>query len=218
MDTTRPARIQNKHDIEAEWLKNSDFIPMLAEIIVYDIEIDEEGNVLELPAGRIEPYTHERLKIGDGVHQINDLPFFGDGLPQEDIETLKTALNNKLDKTGGVITQGNSGTVYNTPALKIIPGMVSSGVGLQIASYSNGEPTAFIKLGEQIEFGKFGSGGIGVQNYQGGLGRVEFISSTGELKAGYNKQTPATSLLRNSKLSATETNPSSNGEIVWIYE
>ena len=218
MDTTRPARIQNKHDIEANWLKNSDFIPMLAEVIIYDREIDENGNTLELPSGRTQPYVVERIKIGDGIHDVNDLPFFGEGLPQEDIETLKTALNNKLDKTGGIITQGNSGTTYDTPALKIIPGALSNGVGLQIASYSNGEPTAFIKLGEQINFGKFGSGGVGVQDYQGGLGRVEFISSTGELKAGYNKQTPTTSLLRNSKLSATEANPSNNGEIVWIYE
>lgn len=221
MDTTRPARIQNKHDIEANWLKSSDFIPMLAEMIIYDREIDENGNILELPSGRTEPYVVERVKVGDGIHEVNDLPFFGiidsSKVITEVTQNLQPTLNSKLDKTGGVITQDNSGT-YNTPALKIIPGYPSSGVGLQIASFSNGEPVALIRLGEQINFGKFGSGGIGIQDSQGGIGRVEYISSTGELKAGYNKQTPTTSLLRNSKLSATETNPSSNGEIVWTYE
>ena len=39
----------------------------------------------------------------------------------------------------------------------------------------------------------------------------------GQVVANSTSQTPATMLLRNSKLVTTETNPSNNGEIVWQY-
>ena len=53
-------RIIQKHDIEANWNLATDFIPKQGEIIVYDID---------------ENYTYERFKIGDGVTNVNDLPF-----------------------------------------------------------------------------------------------------------------------------------------------
>lgn len=53
-------RIIHKHDIEANWNKAVNFIPMQGEIIVYDID---------------ETYNYERVKIGDGTTKINDLPF-----------------------------------------------------------------------------------------------------------------------------------------------
>ena len=40
----------------------------------------------------------------------------------------------------------------------------------------------------------------------------------GQVFANAFIQTPGTSLLRNSKIVSTETNPSNNGEIVWNYE
>ena len=71
-------RMQQKHDLEANWLKASAFIPMKGEFVVYDIEVDDAGNSLELPSGRTTPYTYARCKIGDGLTQINDLPFLVD--------------------------------------------------------------------------------------------------------------------------------------------
>ena len=53
-------RIINKHDIEANWNKAVNFIPIQGEIIVYDID---------------EIYNYERVKIGDGIRKVNDLPF-----------------------------------------------------------------------------------------------------------------------------------------------
>lgn len=53
-------RIIQKHDIEANWNLATDFIPKQGEIIVYDID---------------ENYTYERFKIGDGVTNVNNLPF-----------------------------------------------------------------------------------------------------------------------------------------------
>lgn len=68
-------RIVNKHDIEVNWL-NCKTPPYKGEIIIYDIEVDENGNTLDLPEGRTTPYTYERLKIGDGKNLVKDLPFY----------------------------------------------------------------------------------------------------------------------------------------------
>lgn len=86
-------RIMNKHDTEANWLKATTFIPMQGEIIVYDIEVDKDGNTLELPAGRTTPYTHERLKIGDGKTLVSVLPFATEHEHSEYI--TETELTNK---------------------------------------------------------------------------------------------------------------------------
>ena len=56
-------RMQQKHDIEVNWLKAINFIPMAAEIIVYDPD---------------EVYNYARFKCGDGVTYVNDLPFIID--------------------------------------------------------------------------------------------------------------------------------------------
>lgn len=53
-------RIVHKHDIEENWNKATNFIPMQGEIIVYDID---------------DTHFHERFKIGDGINIVSDLPF-----------------------------------------------------------------------------------------------------------------------------------------------
>ena len=60
MEKTIKARIQHKHDTEANWLKATIFIPLASEIIVYDPD---------------ENYDYPRIKIGDGKTNINTLPF-----------------------------------------------------------------------------------------------------------------------------------------------
>ena len=70
-----PIQIIHKHDIEANWLLLTDFIPGAGETIVYDAEIDAEGNPLALPSGRTAPYTFARTKIGDGITNLHRLPF-----------------------------------------------------------------------------------------------------------------------------------------------
>lgn len=54
-------RIVNKHDVEANWLKATNFVPLLGELIVYDAD---------------ENCDHERIKIGDGKTNVNNLPFY----------------------------------------------------------------------------------------------------------------------------------------------
>ena len=58
------SRIQHKHDIEANLLKATTFIPKQGELIIYDID---------------DNYNYERVKVGDGVSNINTLPFITDG-------------------------------------------------------------------------------------------------------------------------------------------
>lgn len=49
----------HKHDIEANWQKSS-LVPNRGQLIIYDIDAI---------------HSHERLKIGDGINNVNDLAF-----------------------------------------------------------------------------------------------------------------------------------------------
>ena len=61
------SRMVQKHDIEANWLKATNFTPLQGELIVYDVD---------------ENYNYERIKMGDGVTNVNELPFIS---PQVDL-------------------------------------------------------------------------------------------------------------------------------------
>ena len=61
------SRIINKHDIEANWVKATNFIPKQGEIIVYDKD---------------DNYNYPRVKIGDGVTTVVALPFIDDNTLQ----------------------------------------------------------------------------------------------------------------------------------------
>lgn len=54
------SRMIQKHDIEANWAKAENFIPKQGEIIIYDID---------------ELHSQERIKIGDGISSVQNLPF-----------------------------------------------------------------------------------------------------------------------------------------------
>ena len=96
------ARLPQKHDYEANWIKAINFVPMKGEIIVYDPEIDARGNVAILPEGRTSPYDYARFKCGDGETKVNDLPFMFAYLEDkiddlaEEVNTLGQVLNEKV--------------------------------------------------------------------------------------------------------------------------
>lgn len=84
MSKTLNTRISQKHDFEVNWMKAVNFIPNAGEIIVYDSEVNADGDVLyaacdsttgSLPNGRSTPYTTARIKVGDGIRKVNDLEF-----------------------------------------------------------------------------------------------------------------------------------------------
>lgn len=67
-------RIINKHAVESDWLKAVNFIPKQGELIVYDKD---------------STYDYERIKIGDGVTNVNSLPFSGnEKVDKSDVITI----------------------------------------------------------------------------------------------------------------------------------
>ena len=97
-------RIQNKHDFEINWL-DATFIPYAGELIIYDKEVDVNGNVLTTKRGgqtvsvipstgthaRSFAYTYERFKFGDGKTPINSLNFVNDSIEATTQNNLITA-------------------------------------------------------------------------------------------------------------------------------
>lgn len=101
------ARVILKHETEANWKLAVNFIPKKGEAIVYDID---------------DTYNYERLKIGDGVTNVNSLPFINkqiqnvNELPAENIDDTKIycvieSVNSVVD---GKIVYLSSGKIWDT--------------------------------------------------------------------------------------------------------
>lgn len=93
------SRIVHKHDIETNWNKATNFIPLKGELIVYDID---------------STHDYERIKIGDGVTKVSALSFADDtkvdkisgkGLSTNDYTT------DEKNKLAGIATGANKTTV-----------------------------------------------------------------------------------------------------------
>lgn len=85
-EKTFNSRTIHKHDIEANWAKAT-FIPNQGEIIVYDIDASHE---------------YERFKIGDGVRDINTLPF-ANGVSQTYVDTEISTLSDDINTVGSLV-------------------------------------------------------------------------------------------------------------------
>ena len=77
-------RIQIKHDLEENWKKAVNFTPLAGELIIYD-GVMENGEYIVTP----------RIKIGDGITKVNDLPF------------LNTSQNKTYAEDNTLIIPGN---------------------------------------------------------------------------------------------------------------
>lgn len=84
------SRIQQKHDVAANWAKATNFIPKKGEIIIYDAEYNTSG-VETAPV---------RFKIGNGSATVNALPF------------VKT--DNGVKLGGGTVPSGLTGPVADS--------------------------------------------------------------------------------------------------------
>ena len=86
-EKTLNTRMQQKHDVEANWLRATNFIPKAGEIIVYDADAN---------------YSIPRIKVGDGETLINELPFATNIVEQpnwdETDETSPAFIRNKPDE------------------------------------------------------------------------------------------------------------------------
>ena len=83
------ARTQQKHDIEANWDKATNFIPKAGEIIVYDEDA---------------AHPHPRMKIGDGTNYLADLEF----LVNIDTTLTKSSAAADAKTVGDAITSINT--------------------------------------------------------------------------------------------------------------
>ena len=85
------SRIQQKHDVAANWAKATNFIPKKGEIIIYDAEYNASG----------EETQAVRFKIGDGSKTVNNLPFAVIDY-SSDIGTLKQKVANNSTAIGAL--------------------------------------------------------------------------------------------------------------------
>ena len=85
------SRIQQKHDVAANWAKATNFIPKKGEIIIYDAEYNASG----------EETQAVRFKIGDGSKTVNNLPFAAIDY-SSDIEALKRKVANNSTAIGAL--------------------------------------------------------------------------------------------------------------------
>lgn len=85
-EKTFNSRTVHKHDIEANW-NRATFIPNQGEIIVYDIDAGHE---------------YERFKIGDGVRDINSLPF-ANGATQSYVDTEIATLSDDISAVSTLV-------------------------------------------------------------------------------------------------------------------
>ena len=77
------ARIQQKHDVEVNWLKATNFIPLLGEIIIYDADAT---------------HSTPRIKVGDGETFVSSLPFIDEPITNEQIDEIFGAVIYSADE------------------------------------------------------------------------------------------------------------------------
>lgn len=88
MSKTLQTRIQNKHDIEANWNLATNFIPLAGEVIVYD--------------------DLNQIKMGDGQTYLSELPFLDGKL--KTVNGLEPDENGNIQLTAEVPVFSVSGT------------------------------------------------------------------------------------------------------------
>ena len=77
---TLNTRITHKTDIEANWKQAKNFTPLLGELIIYRAEKNGDAYPKDENNQNIRNYyiMYPRIKIGDGINNVNDLPFITD--------------------------------------------------------------------------------------------------------------------------------------------
>lgn len=114
-EKTLNTRIQQKHDIEANWLKATNFKPIAGEVIIYDVD---------------ENYSYPRIKIGDGNTLINELPFAATRPDWNAVEGEEGYIGNKpnvVTSVNGIVPDENGNS--QIPTVDVIQFIDASGFG-----------------------------------------------------------------------------------------
>ena len=94
-------RIINKHATAAVW-NNTNFTPLQGEIVVYDPGYDSKDG---------KTYDRERMKVGDGSHTIQELPF------TNELEAVVTGTVETVDVVTRVGTPTYTSAQYTAPSM-----------------------------------------------------------------------------------------------------
>lgn len=118
------ARLQQKHDLEKNWMLAENFIPKIGELIVYDAETSFE-DITDKNGDLIKDYMCEyaRLKIGDGVTTVNNLAFVDDNLREELAEYALKQEQAAIKGKGLDSTQLHTGPVQAFGKYQVVAGM-----------------------------------------------------------------------------------------------
>ena len=153
------ARIVHKHDTEANWNKATNFIPKESEFIVYDMD---------------DTHNYFRLKIGDGVTDVINLPFYGgslehilDGTADGSVRTSNSAPEDANYKLGTDAFAEGKGTKAN--------GKFSHAEGFNTtasAAYSHAEGRETIASGSVSHAEGTGTVASGIRSHAGGYGTI----------------------------------------------
>lgn len=146
-----PSRIQQKHDVAANWAKATNFIPKKGEIIIYDAEYNASG----------EETQPVRFKIGDGSKTVNNLPFavidYG-----SDIETLEQEVADNSTAIGKI--QGafeSNGTTVKKAISAGTADKIANGLTLGNGVVYDGSKALSITEGNKISI-TGGPGGVSI--------------------------------------------------------
>ena len=153
------ARIVHKHDTEANWNKATNFIPKESEFIVYDMD---------------DTHNYFRLKIGDGVTDVINLPFYGgslehilDGTADGSVRTSNSTPEDASYKLGTDAFAEGKGTKAN--------GNFSHAEGFNTtasAAYSHAEGRETIASGSVSHAEGTGTVASGIRSHAGGYGTI----------------------------------------------
>lgn len=118
------SRIVHKHDVAANWSKAANFTPRAGELIVYDIDAD---------------YTYERIKIGDGTRNVNDLPFVDDAV-RAALVALINAVDDKVDAVSELVGDTAVSTQINTA----VSGKADVAAGVYAVTATSDDGVAYV--------------------------------------------------------------------------
>ena len=144
---TFEGRIQLKHDTEAKWKLVPNFRPLVGEVIIYDP--DPNNNI-----------QYSRVKIGDGINNVMDLPFIDAGtINGEEEFIVKYANFNSFPSPGNpslLYVDLSTGKIYHYTASNSYSELAHFNLSVtkraitEIVSWSAGSPTRLYVQGNTL--------------------------------------------------------------------
>jgi hypothetical protein len=134
---TIKTRVQNKHDLAANWKRAANFVPLAGELIVYETDYDATLN----PTGNKYP----RIKIGNGI--VNADTNTVEGTTVDNLPFVEPAYTNNeplLSDVGGIKAAEHTNGFNNVPITDLITELLYPYTTPVISTFSL-DPSAGVK-------------------------------------------------------------------------